>query len=237
MKNIAEQDIRSAVRDKFGKETPVYFKLLEAKKDFDFFPYYFIKGKKYKLWICSCPDGMKELTIVAIPGLEGIKTIPSEIFGDFTKAQNTAIYAMYKGTIPQDYSGIKYDFCKDKDDYCVIRNFGKGLQLVPAWYLEKRAMTQLVQKQYPYCMVTTVLRIFGSPEGDKKVCWEILIVNRSRKRPEISYTYFDIAAGKFIKTPFEQGIKDRIPIAHNSGIIMIDNVNFKNDGQKLSWGI
>ena len=222
MQNLTEQDIRAAVRDKFGKETPVYFKLLEAKENFDLFPYYFIKGKKYKLWICSCPDDMKELTIVAIPGLEG---------------QNTAIYAMYKGTIPQDYSGIKYDFCKDKDDYRVIRNFNKGLQLVPAWSLEKRAMTQLVQKKYPNSVITAVLRIFGAPEGEKKVCWEIFIVNRSLRRPELSYTYFDIAAGKFIKTPFEQGVKDRIPIAHNGGIIMVDNVNFKNDGQKLSWGI
>ena len=236
MKNLTEQDIRAAVRDKFGKDTPVYFKLLEAKENFNLFPYYFIKGKKYKLWICACPDGIRELIVVAIPGLEGVKTIPSEVFGDFTKAQNAVVYAMYKGTIPQDYSGLKYDFCKDKDDYRVIRNFGKGLQLIPEWYLNKKAILQKAQEKYPNCSVTAVGRIFGAPDGEKKVCWQIYIASRNLRHREQTYIYFDIAAGEFVKSPFAVIVKDRIPLQQHGGIVVIDNIEFKYDGQKLSWG-
>lgn len=236
MKNLTEQDIRAAVLEEFQQETTVEFKLLVAQEDFDMFPYYFVKGKQYKLWICAYPDNISSMTIVAIPGLEGIKSIPTEVFGDFSQAVTASDYAMYAGGIPVDYSGFKYEFCKNKEEYKVIRNFDKGLQLIPEWYLDKQAIISKVREQYANSIIMAYVKIFGSPQGEKKVCWEIYVIDRNHNS-RLLYTYFDIADGEFINFPFKGEIKDNIPLQQHVGAVMVDKIEFKYDGQKLSWGI
>ncbi|MFR1032126.1 MAG: hypothetical protein ACLSE6_06300, partial [Alphaproteobacteria bacterium] len=93
MKNFSEQEVRSDMLANYGCSVPVYFKILKCRKDFDRFPYFYISGKEYILWIYANPRHPEDTTNVAIPGVEGFKEIPKEIFGDFTKAKDAVIYA------------------------------------------------------------------------------------------------------------------------------------------------
>ena len=103
MKNFSEQEVRSDMLANYGCSVPVYFKILKCRRDFDRFPYFYISGKEYILWIYANPRHPEDTTNVAIPGVEGFKEIPKEIFGDFTKAKDAVIYALYKeDVIPQD---------------------------------------------------------------------------------------------------------------------------------------
>ena len=139
MKNFSEQEVRSDMLANYGCSVPVYFKILKCRKDFDRFPYFYISGKEYILWIYANPRHPEDTTNVAIPGVEGFKEIPKEIFGDFTKAKDAVIYALYKeDVIPQDYSGFKRVFCRNKADYRVVRDFGRGVTLIPAERLSKK---------------------------------------------------------------------------------------------------
>ena len=141
MKNFSEQEVRSDMLANYGCSVPVYFKILKCRKDFDRFPYFYISGKEYILWIYANPRHPEDTTNVAIPGVEGFKEIPKEIFGDFTKAKDAVIYALYKeDVIPQDYSGFKRVFCRNKADYRVVRDFGRGVTLIPAERLSKKRM-------------------------------------------------------------------------------------------------
>lgn len=237
MKNFSENEVRADMHKAYGFcDNQVYFKILKCRVSYDMFPYFFIKGKEYKLWIYANPEMPKSLTNVAIPGIDWFKAIPYEVFGDFLKAKDALLYAMYKeGTVPQDYSGYKRDFCKDKADYRLVRDFDRGLCLIPEERLSKSYILSLLREQYgKEYLYTVVSRIYGIP-GHKKCFWEATISNRKPKKPECIRHYYDIISGEFRKSPFGVMITDRIAIAPHGLITIVDNVNFKNDGDKLRW--
>lgn len=237
MKNFSEIEVRVDMCEAYGQcDNPIYFKILRCEEDYDMFPYYFIKGKQYKLWIYKNPT-MPSLTNVAIPGIEGFKAIPNEVFGNFTKDEDAIHYALYKeGTIPQDYSGIKRDFCKNKADYRIIRDFDRGLCLIPEKRLSKKYILSQLREQYGNeYLYTVVSRIYGIA-CQKKCFWEVTISNRKPKKPECIRRYYDITDGEFKKSPFGILITDRIAIAPHGLITIVDNVSFKNNGDKLFWG-
>ena len=83
-------------------------------------------------------------------------------------------------------------------------------------------------------LYTVVSRIYGIP-GQKKIFWEVTMSGYNRNKPECIRSYYDIIRGEFLKSPFPVPVTDRIPVAPHSINVMVDGVNFKNDGEKLSW--
>ena len=73
MKNFSEQEVRSDMLANYGCSVPVYFKILKCRKDFDRFPYFYISGEEYILWIYANPRHPEDTTNVAIPGVEGFR--------------------------------------------------------------------------------------------------------------------------------------------------------------------
>ena len=239
MKNFSENDVRDEICRYYGSveaRYPVFFKILTCQKDYDAFPYFFIKGKQYKLWIYHNPRHPEDTTNVAIPGVRGFKEIPREVFGDFTKAPNAITYALYKEeVIPQDYSGFIRDFCKDKTECRIVRDFNRGLYVIPAERLSRKYILSLMRKMYGHTYLYTVVsRIYGIP-GQKMIFWEVTMSGYNRNKPECIRSYYDIIRGEFLKSPFPVPVTDRIPVAPHSINVMVDGVNFKNDGEKLSW--
>ena len=237
MKNFSEQEVRSDMLANYGCSVPVYFKILKCRKDFDRFPYFYISGKEYILWIYANPRHPEDTTNVAIPGVEGFKEIPKEIFGDFTKAKDAVIYALYKeDVIPQDYSGFKRVVCRNKADYRVVRDFGRGVTLIPAERLSKKYIFARARESFgKENLFTVVPRIFGIPE-QKKAFWEVIWTVREKNgRKKTNRRYYDIVSGKFQETPFGIQITDRIPLDPHGPIVFVENICFKNDGENLSW--
>lgn len=153
----------------YGCSVPVYFKILKCRKDFDRFPYFYISGKEYILWIYANPRHPEDTTNVAIPGVEGFKEIPKEIFGDFTKAKDAVIYALYKeDVIPQDYSGFKRVFCRNKADYRVVRDFGRGVTLIPAERLSKKYIFARARESFGKENLFTVVPAFSESRNKRK---------------------------------------------------------------------
>ena len=62
MKNFSEQEVRSDMLANYGCSVPVYFKILKCRKDFDRFPYFYISGKEYILWIYANPRHPEDTT-------------------------------------------------------------------------------------------------------------------------------------------------------------------------------
>ncbi len=239
MKNFSEEDVRDEICRYYGKadvSQPIFFKILTCQKDFDAFPYSFLKGKLYKLWIYHNPRHPEDMVNVAIPGIDGFKEIPLAVFGDFTRAKNAITYAFCKeNVISQDYSGYKRNSCDDKIECRIVKDFNRGLCVIPAERLSSQYILSLLREKYGHKYIYTVVsRIYGIP-GQKRIFWEVIISNLNRGKSECVRRYYDIIIGEFLKSPFAVPITDRISVTPHGITVLVDNVSFKNDGKKLCW--
>ena len=154
-----------------------------------------------------------------------------------SKAKDAVIYALYKeDVIPQDYSGFKRVFCRNKADYRVVRDFGRGVTLIPAERLSKKYIFAWARESFgKENLFTVVPRIFGIPE-QKKAFWEVIWTVREKNgRKKTNRRYYDIVGGEFQETPFGIQITDRIPLDPHGQIVFVENICFKSDGENLGW--